>query len=104
MPTSRIVTIDAHPAVVFDSLLGVIEEQGLWVHMVDHARRQVVVGRQGKPFRVSASVTDNGYGKSCMHFSWHPPTSGGGGKTAKRLEKQTSAWVRDRSMPPDAPG
>lgn len=101
MSTSRISTLRAHPALVFDSLMGAIDERDYYVHLVDRRRWQAIVGKSGKPYRVSISVTDNGYGESTLHMSWQPPGSGGAAKVAKRLEKDTTRSVLDKSEVPD---
>ena len=100
MSTSRIETFDAHPASVFDALLGVAEELDLRYHVVDQRRFEVVITREAKNWSLSASVTDNGRGESALHMSWRPQRSSAGGKAAKRLAKRTRRTL-ERMTPPD---
>jgi hypothetical protein len=98
MSVSRITTVKAHPALVFDSLMGVVDERGLYVHLSDRGCCQAIVGETGKPWRLSIAVTDNGFGEASLQMSWNPPGSRGAAKAAKRLEKGTLKSVLDRSL------
>lgn len=103
MTTSRITVFDAHPEVVFESLLGVGEEMGARIAMLDRKRRQVVFTEEGKAFRVSASSTDNGFGKTNLHMSWTPRGSVAASKCAKRVMKRTARSVEQKAVPPREP-
>jgi len=100
MSTSIITLFDAHPEMVFESLLGAAEEMGARVTMIDRKRRQVVLGEEGKGFRISASATDNGYNRTSLHMSWTPRGSGAAGKCARKLLKRTSLSVDQKASPP----
>lgn len=100
MTTCRITVFDAHPEVVFESLLGVGEEMGARISMLDRKRRQVVFTEEGKAFRVSASCTDNGFGKTNLHMSWSPRGSVAASKCAKKVMKRTARSVKQKAVPP----
>lgn len=99
MSTSRIETFGAHPATVFESLLDAADDGELRAHIIDQRRYEVVINREGKSWRLSASVTDNGLGESILHMSWQPRGSKGASKSAKRLTKQIRRTL-ERMAPP----
>ena len=99
MTTSRITVFDAHPEVVFESLLGVGEEMGARIVMLDRTRLQVVFTEEGKTFRVSASTTDNGLGKTNLHMSWSPRGSAAASRCAKKVTKRTLRSVDQKAVP-----
>ncbi len=100
MSTTRIATLEAHPDTVFETMLDAADEMGVLAHVVDQRRRQAELRREGKGYRVSASVTDNGWGQSVLHLSWTPPGSSGGGKLAKRVAKATRRTLDGMDAPP----
>ena len=103
MSTTRIATLEAHPDTVFATLLDAAAELGLSFYVIDEGRRQVELRREGKAYRVSASVTDNGWGRATLHLSWDPAGSTGGGTCAKRVVRRTRAILAGMEPPPAAP-
>ncbi|MCB2222969.1 MAG: hypothetical protein KQH83_02245 [Actinobacteria bacterium] len=104
MSSSRTETFPAHPATVFEALLDAADGESRYrVHVVSARDLQAFVIRPGKSWRLSASVTDNGYGEALLHLSWEPRTSGGAGKCARRLVKGICATLADMEAPPPAP-
>ena len=100
MTTSRIAVFGAHPEVVFESLLGVGEEMGARIALLDRKRLQVIFSEEGKAFRVSASCTDNGFGQTNLHMSWSPRGSTAASKCAKKVMKRTTRSVQQKAVPP----
>jgi len=100
MTTSRIITFDAHPQTVFEALLEVAAEMKTIARILDAKARQVIISRNTRSFRISASVTDNGRGRTTLHLSWTPPTSPGASKCAKRLIKATGDSLKQMAAPP----
>ncbi|MBU1226313.1 MAG: hypothetical protein KJ698_03735 [Actinobacteria bacterium] len=100
MATSRIVIFGAHPATVFEALLDAAGTLDARVDIIDAKARQAVVSREGKSYRVAASVTDNGWGESTLCLSWTPPGSTAAGKCAKRLITATREVLEGMEAPP----
>ena len=99
MTTSRITTFDAYPETVFGAMLDVADSMMYRSHIIDQRSRQAVISRDGKAYRLSVSVTDNGYGQSSLHVSWTPRGSSGASKCAKKLLKATGLSLREMSAP-----
>jgi len=104
MTTLRISTFDAHPETVFGALLDAAEALETTAQIIDAKSRQAVIGKEGKSYRVSASVTDNGWGQTTLHLSWTHQGSAAARKCARRLSALTGRSLDGMvSPPPSAP-
>lgn len=97
---SLIATFDAHPETVFEALLGAAIELGNLVTAVDRKALSLFVGKEGKSYRVAASVVDNGRGRATVHLSSTPPGSTGASKCARRLLKAATRSLESLTPPP----
>jgi hypothetical protein len=100
MSTSRIATLEAHPAVVFDALLGAAEELGASIRLIDRRAHHAVFAPDGRSFRVSASVTESGYGHANLHLEWEPASSTAAARCAKRLVNHTRRSIAQMTAAP----
>ncbi|MCJ7724919.1 MAG: hypothetical protein MUP76_00815 [Acidimicrobiia bacterium] len=103
MSTSLVAKFDAHPETVFEALIDAAVGMGSLISMVDAKALSLIVGKEGKSYRVAASATDNGWGKTVLHLSCTPPGSSGAAKYARRLTKATARTLVRLSPPPPPP-
>ena len=103
MSSSLVAAFDAHPETVFEALLDAAAGLGTRVSAVDRKALSFFVGKEGKAYRVAASVVDNGLGQATVHLSNTPPGSSAAAKCAKRLIKATTRILESLTPPPPLP-
>ena len=103
MSNSLVSTFDAHPETVFETLVDAAQGLGYRVSAVDPKALGLLVGKEGKSYRVAASVVDNGRRRATVHLSSTPRGSTGAAKCARRLIDATTRSLDSLALPPPPP-